>query len=184
MVEGQGNGQAGELAASQSKLERSRLELERKHGEVEERRRYIETVLERIATGVVSIGPGGQIETVNSAAVRLLGIDDAVAGRPADAVFDREDLRGLQRIVRRAQGPSGGPVVEEVALTRQGREVHLSAAATRLPAEDSGRAGTVLVLRMWSRCTFSAGSNGAISPVTPRATTTEISRRNGMKPDR
>jgi two-component system nitrogen regulation sensor histidine kinase NtrY len=139
------NSMAGELAASQRKLERSRLELERKHGEVEDRRRYIETVLERIATGVVSIGPGGQIETVNSAAVRLLGIDGAVAGRAADDVFDREDLRGLQRIVRRAQGASGAPVAAEVALTRDGREVHLSAAATRLPAEDSGAAGTVLV---------------------------------------
>jgi two-component system nitrogen regulation sensor histidine kinase NtrY len=139
------NSMAGELAASQNKLERSRLDLERKHGEVEGRRRYIETVLERIATGVVSIGPGGQIETVNSAAVRLLGIDGAVAGRSAEEVFDREDLRGLQRIVRRAQRPSGPPVAEEVALTRDGREVHLSAAATRLAAEDSGPAGTVLV---------------------------------------
>ena len=139
------NSMAAELAASQSKLERSRLELERKHGEVEERRRYIETVLERIATGVVSIGPGGQIETVNSAAVRLLGIDGAVAGRPVDDVFDREDLRRLQQIVRRAQQPSGAPVAEEVALTRDGREVHLSAAATRLQTEGSGPAGTVLV---------------------------------------
>ena len=139
------NSMASELAASQSKLERSRLDLERKHGEVEERRRYIETVLERIATGVVSIGPNGQIETVNSAAVRLLGLDGAVAGRPADDVFDREDLRRLQQIVRRAQQPSGEPVAEEVALTREGREVHLSAAATRLQTEGSGPAGTVLV---------------------------------------
>ena len=66
-------------------------------------------------------------------------------GRVADEVFVREDLRALQRIVRRAQGPSGAPVAAEVALTREGREVHLSAAATRLPAEDSGGAGTVLV---------------------------------------
>ena len=50
------NTMAGGLAASQHKLEHSRLDLERKNLELDERRRYIETVLERIATGVVSIG--------------------------------------------------------------------------------------------------------------------------------
>jgi two-component system nitrogen regulation sensor histidine kinase NtrY len=139
------NAMASELAASQRKLERSRHDLERKHREVEERRRYIETVLERIATGVVSIGPEGQIETVNSAAVRLLGVDAGVTGRSAEEVFDRDDLRPLQHIVRRAQGGSAEPAAQEVALTREGREVHLTAAATQLQAEGSAPAGTVLV---------------------------------------
>jgi two-component system nitrogen regulation sensor histidine kinase NtrY len=139
------NTMAGELSASQQKLERSRLELERKHVEVEGRRRYIETVLERIATGVVSIGPDGQIETANTAAVRLLGIDGGAIGRPASDVFDRDDLKPLQQVIRRARHPASGPPVQEVALTRDGREVHLSAAATLLQADGSGPAGTVLV---------------------------------------
>ena len=139
------NTMAGELAASQQRLERSRVDLERKHVEVEERRRYIETVLERIATGVVSIGPEGQIETVNSAAIRLLGIDPAVTGRPVVEVFDRDDLRPLQQIVRRAQRASLTPAVHEIALVREGREVHLTAAATQLEAEGVSSAGTVLV---------------------------------------
>ena len=139
------NAMAGELAASQRKLERSRLDLERKHLEVEERRRYIETVLERIATGVVSIGAGGQIETVNTAAIRLLGVDAGVTGRPVDEVFDRDDLRPLQQIVRRAQSRSAQPAAQEVALTRDGREVHLTAAATQLQTEGTAPAGTVLV---------------------------------------
>ena len=41
------NTMAGELAASQRKLERSRHDLERKNVQLDERRRYIETVLER-----------------------------------------------------------------------------------------------------------------------------------------
>jgi two-component system, NtrC family, nitrogen regulation sensor histidine kinase NtrY len=139
------NTMAGELAASQRKLERSRMDLERKHEEVEERRRYIETVLERIATGVVSIGPEGHIETVNSAAVRLLGVDAGVTGRLAAEVFDRDDLRPLQQVVKRAQGPSTEPPAQEFALTRDGREVHLTAAATQLQAEGCAPAGTVLV---------------------------------------
>ena len=139
------NAMAGEVSASQQKLERSRLDLERKHLEVEQRRRYIETVLERIATGVVSIGATGQIETVNSAAVRLLGIDASVTGRAVAEVFDREDLRPLQQIILRAQKQASGPPVQEIALTRDGREVHLSAAATLLQSDGAGPAGTVLV---------------------------------------
>ena len=139
------NAMASEVSASQQKLERSRLDLERKHLEVEQRRRYIETVLERIATGVVSIGATGQIETVNSAAVRLLGIDESVTGHPAEQVFDREDLRPFQQVILRAQNQASGPPVQEIALARDGREVHLSAAATLLQSDGSGPAGTVLV---------------------------------------
>src|SRR5579864_2299782 len=42
------NAMASELATSRRKVERSTIELERKHLEVEGRRRYIETILERI----------------------------------------------------------------------------------------------------------------------------------------
>src|SRR5436190_2515936 len=49
------NSMAAELAASRRRLERSTADLERKNVELDERRRYIETVLERIATGVISV---------------------------------------------------------------------------------------------------------------------------------
>ena len=139
------NTMAGELAASQRKLERSRLDLEHKHVEVEERRQYIETVLERIATGVVSIGPEGQIETLNTAAVRLLGLPLEAIGQQAGTVFDRDDLRPLWQIIQRARDGAAEPPAQEIALARDGREVHLAAAATLLPASESFPAGTVLV---------------------------------------
>src|SRR5438876_1589786 len=66
------NSMAGELATSRRRVERSTLELERKHVEVENRRRYIETILERITTGVVSVDGAGIVTTINSAASRLL----------------------------------------------------------------------------------------------------------------
>ena len=74
---------AGELATSRRKVERSTFELERKHVEVESRRRYIETILERITTGVVSVDGGGTITTINSAAARLLSLDRGIVGQPA-----------------------------------------------------------------------------------------------------
>src|SRR6185295_6477752 len=81
------NRMAGDLAASRRRLERSAIELERKHEDVEGRRQYVETVLDRIATGVISVDNDGRIRTWNSAATRLLGIDLRVDGLRVGAVF-------------------------------------------------------------------------------------------------
>ena len=139
------NTMAGELAASQRKLERSRLDLERKNLQLDERRRYIETVLERIATGVVSVGADSRIETINTAALRLLELDADVVGRSSREVFDREDLMPLEALLARTQTISGEAAAQELALVRQGRELHLAAAATPLHGEDGSSAGAVLV---------------------------------------
>ena len=140
------NTMAGELAASQQKLEHSRLDLERKNQQLDERRQYIETVLERIATGVVSLGAAGQIETINGAALRLLEVDRSVIGVRAEAVIAREDLKPLEILLKQTRG--GGdpaPAVQEIALLRDGRELHLAAAATPLLRDDGSAGGAVLV---------------------------------------
>ena len=61
------NRMASDLSASRRRLERSAIDLERKHQTVEGRRRYVETILERIAAGVVSVDTTGRIRTMNSA---------------------------------------------------------------------------------------------------------------------
>jgi two-component system nitrogen regulation sensor histidine kinase NtrY len=139
------NSMAGGLEAGQRKLELSRKDLERKNAELDERRRYIETVLERIATGVISLGADGRIETINGAALRLLGVDRTVVGAHADRVFHREDLRPMETLLRHARGGKTQPGAQEFALARDGRELHLAAAATALQAEDGSIEGAVLV---------------------------------------
>jgi two-component system nitrogen regulation sensor histidine kinase NtrY len=138
------NTMAGELAASQRKLERSRLDLERKNLQLDERRRYIETVLERIATGVISISADGRIETINGAALRLLDVDRAVVGTRVEDVFQREDLAPLGVLLRNSRGGTV-PGAQEFALARDGRELHLAAAATALQGDDGSFQGGVLV---------------------------------------
>jgi two-component system nitrogen regulation sensor histidine kinase NtrY len=138
------NSMAGELAAGQRTLERSRLDLERKNMELDERRRYIETVLERIATGVVSMGADGRIQTVNGAALRLLDVDRGVIGTQAGQVFAREDLQPLGVLLRQAYAGSGHAATE-IAVARDGRELHLASAATALQRDDGSVEGAVLV---------------------------------------
>jgi two-component system nitrogen regulation sensor histidine kinase NtrY len=139
------NTMAGELAASQRKLERSRLDLERKNVQLDERRQYIETVLERIATGVVSLGPDGRIETINGAALRLLEVDRSVIGSRADDVLQREDLKPLEAMLRYSRDTRAAPAAHEIALAREGRELHLAAAATPLLRDDGTTGGAVMV---------------------------------------
>ncbi len=139
------NSMADELATSRRTLERFTVDLQRKHAEVEERRRYTEAILERIATGVVSVDASGRVTTVNAAATRLLGLDASVVGQPAAAVFDRPELRGLGALALGATTSTREPPPQEIALTQDGREVHLAAAATPLHDQAGQPEGSVLV---------------------------------------
>ena len=140
------NSMAAELASSRRRLERTTLDLDRKHQEGEGRRRYIETILERVATGVVSIDPMGRINTLNSAAARLLDVDSSVVGRSAVDVFSRADLQPINAVLDHAARTRTDSFAQEVALVRDGRELHIAAAATRLTGAGSAYEGNVLVL--------------------------------------
>src|SRR3954471_16864323 len=141
------NSMARELAAGRRKVDRGTIQLERKHGEVEGRRRYIETILERIATGVVSVDASGAITTINTAAARLLSLDRQIVGQPAMAVFDRADLQPLRALLAGAGAHGRGePPAHEIALAREGQELHLAAVATALVGESGAPEGGVLVL--------------------------------------
>ena len=140
------NMMAAELRTSRERLDQSRLALERKNIEVDARRRYIETILERVATGVISLDASGRISTVNGAAERLLGLTDAAVGQTARGVFDREDLRPLLPLVDATERSEPRGVVQEIMLARDDREIHLATAATVLTGDDGSSEGAVVVL--------------------------------------
>ena len=139
------NSMASEVGKSRRRLERSTADLARKHLEVEGRRRYIETILERIATGVVSIDAAGKISTLNSAAMRLLGLGPTAVGQPAAEVFEREDLQPFGALLRTAAAGRSEPSTQEIPLTRDDRELQLAAVATALRGTE-GSDGMVLVV--------------------------------------
>src|SRR6185503_18285726 len=93
------NRMASDLSASRRRLERSAIELEHKHHDVEGRRQYVETILERIATGVISVDTSGRIRTVNPAAARLLGLETRVSGLSAASVFGSPDFKPLAMVI-------------------------------------------------------------------------------------
>ncbi len=140
------NMMAAELRTSREKLEQSGRDLEHKNVEVEARRRYIETILERVATGVISLDAAGRISTVNGAAERLLGLGPDAVGQPAREVFGRDGLRPLQVLLDVIDRREPRGLVEEITLAQQDREVHLAAAATALTGDQGEVEGAVMVL--------------------------------------
>jgi two-component system nitrogen regulation sensor histidine kinase NtrY len=140
------NSMADELAASRRQLEQSSIDLQRKHAEVEGRRRFTEAVLERVATGVITIDAAGRVGTMNPAAARLLGLGPSVVGQPAATVFGDADLQPLAALATVAHVPGKERPAQEIVLARSGREVQLAVAATPLHGDGGLSDGRVLVL--------------------------------------
>ena len=135
-----------DLASSRTKLEEAYLDLQAKHGEMEMRRRYTETVLEAVATGVVSLDPEGRVTTINGAAERMLGIPaQAALGQPDSAVFRRPEFGEIAALIKRMTRLKEGTVEHEVHLRRDGQAITLLSSATALRGPDGADMGLVLV---------------------------------------
>jgi two-component system nitrogen regulation sensor histidine kinase NtrY len=139
------NRMTGDLAASQDQLEETYRDLQAKHAEVEQRRRYTETVLETVATGVVSLDADGRITTINGAAERLLGLPAAqIQGKAAGAVFRPPEYAEISGLIQRMGRQRQGMFDREVHLRRDGQAVALLASATALRGPHGSYMGMVL----------------------------------------
>jgi two-component system nitrogen regulation sensor histidine kinase NtrY len=87
----------------------------------------------------------GAITMMNSAAARLLSLDPGVVGQSSRKVFERPDLQPLAALLD-GVGRATDPVAQEVALPREGQELHVAAVAAPLTGETGAAEGAVLVL--------------------------------------
>jgi two-component system nitrogen regulation sensor histidine kinase NtrY len=135
-----------DLASSKTQLERAYTDLQAKHAELVERRRYTETVLEAVATGVVSTDAAGRITTVNRAAAGMLGLEpgSAVGGHYTE-VLAGEEYADLVALIQRMNRLREGSLEREVGLLRGGSALTLLASLTALRGPGEEYLGTVLV---------------------------------------
>lgn len=140
------NKMTAELKASRSRIERSRENLEAKNIELERRRRYIETVLETITTGIISLDRQGVLTTLNPAALRMLALDDAVAGRHYREVLHQEHMAQLRQLLEVMESNGQNALEEEVTILVGAREMHLSVYLTSLTGPSGERTGLLMVL--------------------------------------
>ena len=140
------NRMTDDLGESKKRLEEAYLDLSDKHTELEDRRRYTETVLEAITTGVVSFDPLGRLTTINRAAARMFGLAQAGAvGKLLEEVFVGPAFREVVALVQRAPRAKGAAIEQELQLRLGGATLSLLASATALRGPDGEYTGAVVV---------------------------------------
>jgi two-component system nitrogen regulation sensor histidine kinase NtrY len=111
-----------------------------------ERRRYIETVLENIATGVVSITPRGHITTFNRAAARILQLSQQdVLNRHYRHFLDMPGVTRLFEIVRSMGAQDRASYEEQLQIRVNGQSLSLLANVTTMYDEHDKYMGTLIV---------------------------------------
>lgn len=135
-----------DLASSKTKLEAAYLDLQAKAGELEARRRYTETVLEAVATGVVSLDADGHLTTLNRAAARMLGLAPSLAvGRHWSQAFAAPHYEDLKALIQRMDRLRDGSLERELQLPQDGTSLTLLASLTPLKGPEGAYLGMVLV---------------------------------------
>jgi two-component system nitrogen regulation sensor histidine kinase NtrY len=136
-----------DLASSNARLERAYTDLQAKHAELGERRRYTETVLEAVATGVVSADRQGLLTTVNRAAAGMLGVGpDAAVGHHYTQAFAAHRYSDLVTLIGRLDRLREGTLEREVQIPGDGEVRTLLASLTALQGPEGEYLGIVLVL--------------------------------------
>ena len=78
--------------------------LEENSAELSERRKYIETVLETLPTGVISFDAENRVGTINRAAINILRLEDAnFSGVELKTLVNDENGSVLERLINRAK---------------------------------------------------------------------------------
>lgn len=138
-----------ELALLVSAFNEMSAKLEENSAELGERRKYIETVLQSLSTGVISFDAQNRVSTINKAAVDILKLENAdFSGLELDKVVSEDNRVGLERLIGRAKRI--GHATEQADLQREPADgssetvfnLPVSLTATALPDGN----GVVLVI--------------------------------------
>jgi len=136
-----------DLARSKVALTHTYQELQASNVELDRRRGTMETVLETIAAGVLSLDAEGRLNTVNREAARMLGRPaEGLLHRPYPEVFAGEALAPLRRLVARLVEDGQEITDQQVSLTLNGRPATLVVTVSGLRSPEGRTQGAVVVL--------------------------------------
>ncbi|MCC7201803.1 MAG: HAMP domain-containing protein [Nitrospirae bacterium] len=135
-----------DLKQGKSELEEAYSSLRDSNIEIEQRRAYMETVLENIATGVISVDKNGYITTFNRAAETVLDMPkEAIKGKNFQEILSRIPADAARDIIRRIRGGGGTLKDEEIQFNINNRSITLRLKMTALYDADGNFSGNVIV---------------------------------------
>jgi PAS domain S-box-containing protein len=142
-----------ELALLVKAFNEMSAKLEENSAELEERRRYIETVLQSLSTGVISFDAENRVTTINQAAVQILKLETGdFTGFELKQLMNEENRQTLERLLNRAKriGQASEQTVmqpENVDGNGSGHENKpVALTATALPQNFGAASGVVVVI--------------------------------------
>lgn len=135
-----------QLEENRKSIEAGAEELREKNMALLERRNYIETVLQSLSTGVVSVDDADQITTLNGSAARMLGLSNKIeSGRLLSELIGADDWIVINRLLRRSRRT--GHAAEQTQLESGSNGAGpLPVAMTATALLNSGSAGRGVVL--------------------------------------
>ena len=144
------NQMTAQLEENRRRIDAGSAELRDKNLALEERRNYIETVLESLTTGVISLDDQDRVTTINAAAARMLHLSESdvassVGELRLDQLIGADDRIVLERLLKRARRT--GHSTEQAQLTSAATfdngplPVALTATALRDPSATAGNNG-------------------------------------------
>ena len=140
------NRMAEELESNRKQIEASSREIRAANTALEQRRRHIETIMESIPTGVVSLDAERRVTRVNSAFMRMLhpnGTQEThIVGADLRDVLPGEASADLEPLLRRADRM--GTTTSQMEMTLPSGDVNAAVTVATLHHE-SQRLGYVLV---------------------------------------
>ncbi len=139
------NHMAADLETSRRLAESAQAQLTAANLAVEERRRELETIVETIPSGVITLNGEGGILQANRAFASLMGLgqDAVIPGKRIADLLPAECVDDLAGAIRRGQRM--GAASTEVEFHLRGRIVHLAITSARLELAP-GQTGSVLVM--------------------------------------
>jgi PAS domain S-box-containing protein len=140
------NQMSAQLAENRERLERAAEELRRTNLALDDRRRYIETVLESLSTGVISTNDAMGIATINAAALTILGLrEKPPIGTPINRMIEGQQGAELQTLCRRARRSDTAHA--EIEFKRaDGSALHTATTAIMLRSAEGQIEGWVVVI--------------------------------------
>jgi two-component system, NtrC family, nitrogen regulation sensor histidine kinase NtrY len=141
------NRMTSQLEDNRSSIEAGSAALREKNLTLEERRDYIETILQSLSTGVVSLDEHDRVTTINAAASRMLRLNGKpTSGEQLNDLIAVDDWTVLGRLLRRARRTGQAAEQAQLSGVDDGASLPVALTATALRASESQQRGVVLVL--------------------------------------
>lgn len=139
------NQMASQLSENRFSLELAAKEQRETNRALEERRRYIETILQSLSTGIISLDNEHRLITINQAAQDILACDNLpTPGTLVDKLFSPENQAQILRLVRKAR--RAGQVNRELEIHNQNNLIHTSVTISPLQDNNGIFQGSVLMI--------------------------------------